>query len=294
MDNNLNTSKIKRFLKNKSTVTALCMLLMVIIIIVGYNVSVNNATKPVKIPVAATTIQPKTEITADKVAVISVPQSALKGSYYSKSENVIGLYSNVNTLIPAGSFFYKEAVVKKTELPDSALYEVPEGETLYYLTVNMLTSYTNSILPGNYIDIYISTKENGLALVGKLLKNVKILAVKTSDGQNVFENSEENRVPYVVIFSLPEEQHLLLRKVNAINNYSIATGTSNFSRIEVIPVPSVENLEGAGQEITSNVTSQYLKDYILNMSAEVPEDVIIPDDQPEEFPDGNDNEVLDQ
>jgi hypothetical protein len=58
--------------------------------------------------------------------------------------------------------------------------------------------------------------------------------------------------------------------------------------------PSVENLEGAGQEITSNVTSQYLKDYILNMSAEVPEDVIIPDDQPEEFPDGNDNEVLDQ
>ena len=27
----------------------------------------------------------------------------------------------------------------------------------------MLTSYTNSILPNNYIDIYMSTKDNGKA-----------------------------------------------------------------------------------------------------------------------------------
>lgn len=92
------------------------------------------------------------------------------------------------------------------------MYDVAEGETLYYLTVNMLTSYTNSILPGNYIDIYLSTKENNKALVGKILENVKILAVKTSDGKNVFENSDESRTPYVIIFALPEEQHLLLRK----------------------------------------------------------------------------------
>jgi Flp pilus assembly protein CpaB len=77
----------------------------------------------------------------------------------------------------------------------------------------MLTSYTNSIVPGNYIDIYISTEQNNKALVGKLLKNVKILAVKTSDGKNVFENSEELRVPTVVIFSLPEDQHLMLRNI---------------------------------------------------------------------------------
>lgn len=273
MDTNLNTSKVKRFLTNKNTVTAISAILIVIVLVVGYTWRVNNATKPVKIPVAKVTIQPRTEITADMIDVINVPKEALKGNYYGNPGNIIGAYSNVNTVIPAGSLFYKEAIVSKKDLPDASLYDVPEGETLFYLTVNMLTSYTNSILPGNYIDIYLSTKENGKALVGRLLKNVKILAVKTSDGKNVFENSDESRVPYVIIFSLPEDQHLLLRKINAINNYSVYASNTGYSRIDIIPIPTNTNFGGSNEQITSNVTSQYLKDYVLDMAATVPEDI---------------------
>jgi len=221
--------------------------------------------------VAKQTIQPKTEITSDMITYINVPREALKGSYIANAKEIVGRYSNVNTIIPAGSLFYKEAVKNKNELPDSALYDVPEGETLFYLTVNMLTSYTNSILPGNYIDIYLETKENGKALVGKLLENIKILAVKTSDGKNVFEDSDESRVPYVIIFSLPEEQHLLLRKINAINSYSVYSSGS--SRIDVKPVPTTVNFGDGTGEIASNVSSQYLKSYVLKMSSTIPEDL---------------------
>lgn len=275
MNGNLNVSKVKRFLKNKNTVTALCAILIVVVLIVGYTIRVNNATKPVKIPVAKVTIQPRTEITADMITEINVPQEALKGNYYRNVSSLVGKYSNVNTVIPAGSIFYSEAVISKNDLPDSSLYDVAQGETLYYLTVNMLTSYTNSILPGNYIDIYISTKENNKALVGKILENVKILAVKTSDGKNVFENSDESRTPYVIIFALPEEQHLLLRKINAINSYSVYATNPGYSKIDIIPVPTAANFDGSEKDIKPNVTSQYLKDYILNMAATVPEDVII-------------------
>ena len=274
MNGNLNVSKVKRFLKNKNTVTALCAILIVVVLIVGYTIRVNNATKPVKIPVAKVTIQPRTEITADMITEINVPQEALKGNYYRNVSSLVGKYSNVNTVIPAGSIFYSEAVIRKNDLPDSSLYDVAEGETLYYLTVNMLTSYTNSILPGNYIDIYLSTKENNKALVGKILENVKILAVKTSDGKNVFENSDESRTPYVIIFALPEEQHLLLRKINAINSYSVYATNPGYSKIDIIPVPTAANFDGSEKDIKPNVTSQYLKDYILNMAATVPEDVI--------------------
>lgn len=274
MNGNLNVSKVKRFLKNKNTVTALCAILIVVVLIVGYTIRVNNATKPVKIPVAKVTIQPRTEITADMITEINVPQEALKGNYYRNVSSLVGKYSNVNTVIPAGSIFYSEAVISKNDLPDSSLYDVADGETLYYLTVNMLTSYTNSILPGNYIDIYISTKENNKALVGKILENVKILAVKTSDGKNVFENSDESRTPYVIIFALPEEQHLLLRKINAINSYSVYATNPGYSKIDIIPIPTAANFDGSEKDIKPNVTSQYLKDYILNMAATVPEDVI--------------------
>ena len=274
MNGNLNVSKVKRFLKNKNTVTALCAILIVVVLIVGYTIRVNNATKPVKIPVAKVTIQPRTEITADMITEINVPQEALKGNYYRNVSSLVGKYSNVNTVIPAGSIFYSESVISKNDLPDSSLYDVAEGETLYYLTVNMLTSYTNSILPGNYIDIYLSTKENNKALVGKILENVKILAVKTSDGKNVFENSDESRTPYVIIFALPEEQHLLLRKINAINSYSVYATNPGYSKIDIFPVPTAASFDGSGKDIKPNVTSQYLKDYILNMAATVPEDVI--------------------
>ena len=151
-----------------------------------------------------------------------------------------------------------------------------DGEKLYYLTVNMLTSFANSILPGRYIDIYISTKEDNKALVGKFLENVKILQVKTADGLNVFDDSEDTRVPYVIMFSLPEEQHLLMRDINAINNYSIASSNSNFSRIEVIPIPTTAYYKDGDQEIQSTVSSQYLKDYILNLAAVIPEDIDVP------------------
>lgn len=274
MNGNLNVSKVKRFLKNKNTVTALCAILIVVVLIVGYTIRVNNATKPVKIPIAKVTIQPRTEITADMITEINVPQEALKGNYYRNVSSLVGKYSNVNTVIPAGSIFYSESVISKNDLPDSSLYDVAEGETLYYLTVNMLTSYTNSILPGNYIDIYLSTKENNKALVGKILENVKILAVKTSDGKNVFENSDESRTPYVIIFALPEEQHLLLRKINAINSYSVYATNPGYSKIDIIPVPTAASFDGSEKDIKPNVTSQYLKDYILNMAATVPEDVI--------------------
>ena len=270
--NNLNTSKLTRMIKSKGFVTGLCAVLALAVLIIGYNIRINNATKPVSLPVARVTIDPKTKITDDMIVYREVPRGALNSEYYVNKNQIIGKYTKINAVVPAGSMFYTELLIDKEELPDSALYDIPKGETLYYLTVNMLTSYTNSILPNNYVDIYLSTKDDGKALVGKLLKNIKILAVKTSDGKNVFEGGDTSRVPYVIIFSLPEDQHLLLRKVNAINNFSVANENGGFSRIEITPVPTNVNIDNRTDELVSEVSSEYLKEYILNMAASLPEE----------------------
>ena len=49
MDNNLNASKFKRMIKSKGFVTAICAVLAVVVLIVGYNVRINNATKQINI-----------------------------------------------------------------------------------------------------------------------------------------------------------------------------------------------------------------------------------------------------
>lgn len=269
---NVNSSKLKGLFKSKSFVVGLCAVLAVAVLLVSYNLRIRNAVKPVRIPVAKVTIQPRTKITEDMVTYRNIPQGGLSGNYFFNPTDVIGKYSNINSVIPQGSMFFKETVVKDQETSDYPLKQVPKGETLYYLTVNILTTYTNSILPGNYIDLYMSTKSSDKALVGKLLKDIKILAVKTSDGRNVFENTDESRTPYVIIFSLPEEQHLLLRKVNAINNYSVGQSNSGFSRIELIPVPNTVNYTDQSESVKTVVSSTFLKEYILTLSATVPED----------------------
>lgn len=271
MDGNFNTSKIMRALKSKKTVTAICAVLIVIVLVVAYNIRVNKATSPVSIPIAKETIQPKTLITDAQITTVRVPKDSLAGRYYTNRQEIIGKYSNVNTLIPEGSLFYKDAIVSKEELPDAALYDLKDGEVLYYMTVNMLTTYSNSVLPGNYIDIYVSTKIDGKAAVGKLLSNVKILAVKTSDGLNVFENAEESRTPYLLIFGLEKDNFLLMKKITAINNYSVFTEAGG-SKIDLSIVPTTVGQGEDEGEIKTNVTSQYLKDYILNMSEDIPEE----------------------
>ena len=272
MKNNLNASKFKDLVKSKNFVVGVCGVLAVLVLVVGYNIRINKATSPVRVPVASHKLKARTQITSDDIETIEMPRSALGNNYYSKKDSLIGMYVNVDTSIPEGSLFYSGAVVYGEDLPDAALLEVPDGETLYYLTVNMLTSYTNSILPGRYIDIYVSTRENNQALVGKLLENVKVLQVKTADGENVFDDADARKVPYVVLFSLPEEQHLLLRKINAINNYSISASGSSFARIEVIPVPTTAFFKDESEGVKTEVSSKYLKDYILNLSAEIEED----------------------
>ena len=52
--------KFKMFLKNKNTVTILCALLAIGVLIVGYNWRIKDAVNPVKVPYALKTIQPRT------------------------------------------------------------------------------------------------------------------------------------------------------------------------------------------------------------------------------------------
>ena len=267
----MNTSSLKKMVRSKGFVTAMCAFVAVIVLIVGYNIRIQNDTKPVSVPVAKHKLTARQRITEEDVTYVNIPQAAISGNYYNRGELVIGQYVNIDTNIPEGSMFYEGAIVSADELPDEALLDVDEGEVLYYLNVNMLSSYLNSILPNRYIDLYMSTKDNDKALVGVLIKNIRVLQVKTSSGENVFENASEKRTPYVLMVSLPKEQHLLLRQVTAINNYSIALGGTNYSKIELYPVPTNKYYKAGDEEIQSTIASEYLRSLISERAEEVPD-----------------------
>ncbi len=95
-------------------------------------------------------------------------------------------------------------------------------------------------------------------MVGKLLENVKILAVKDANGRAVFDTTTEERSPSQIIFSVTDEIHLLLRKAEYIRN------------VEIILVPTKASLELAeGENAPIQVTSETIKEYIEAKSTEV-------------------------
>ncbi len=274
--------KLKMFLKNKNTVTILCALLAIAVLIVAYNWRVRSAIDPIRVPYALDTIDPRTEITADMIGYREIARSAVTSDVIRNANDLIGYYVNANTIIPKGSMFYNSTIVKKEELPDAALYDMPLDETLYYLGVNITTSYSNSILPGNYIDIYmqtITTDVDGTTkvMIGKLVSDVLVRAVKTSNGLNVFESSDEARIPATIIFSVKEDIHLLLRKAASIGNLS------DEYRIDIIPVPNTTGFDGNSTEgVVTQVSSEYLRNFIEERSIYIPEEDLVENVDPNE------------
>ena len=258
--NNL-TISIKKFFANKNTVTVVGVLLGIVILYIGYNYRIKKAITPITVPYATQTIPPKTKITSDMIGSIKVPPSMLRGDALTNVSSIVSHYVSADTVIPKGSLFYSSAVVNQSDLPDNIIYDYPDGWVLVNMAVNTTNTYGNKVFPGNYIDIYlkavnkideenITSNTQDKIMLGKLLQNVKIIDVVDSNGDSVFENLEDIKVTAQLIFALPEEYHILLRKAMYLRTYDVT----------LIPVPTAESLKEKPGTVT--IANEQLKEFI--------------------------------
>lgn len=246
--------KLKKFFQNKNTVTILGVVLGVLIIFFGYNYRVNQAIQPVDIPYAKVSIQPRTRITEDMIGIAQVPPAMVKGKVIKIPNLIVGKWSNYNAYIPFGSMFYEDNIITESRLPDSAFINIRDGFTAFNLPVDVDLTYGNSMFPDNFIDIYLKALDpDGKVIYGKLVENVKILAVKDNSGEHVFENSEQTRRPSILLFAVPEDIHLLLRKALYLQNVRTIAA-------ELVPVPTTQSYKSGNKEnLTPIISNQELK-----------------------------------
>ena len=260
---NLNLNK---FLKNKNTVTILGVLACLVILYAGYTMRINQKTTLIDVYYANQTIQPKTLITEDMVGKTRVPSSfAITNKYYKSYNDIVGKYSNYNTMIAEGSLFYHELLIEESSLPDAILYDINEGERVVSFPVTMESTYGNSIMPGNKVDVYVKIiNDKGKVIYGQFYEKVEVLGVKDSAGNNVFENTEENRTPAYVYFSLEEAKYLLFSSLQYVQDFY-----SNYE-IEIVLVPNT--VEFKTEEVTATeVTSEFLYDFTLDKLQQIDE-----------------------
>lgn len=255
------TGGLTKFLQNKNTVTVVGVVAAIFVLYIAYTARVKAATNPTKVPYAVNQIAAGTQITEKDVGTVEVPKSMLKGEVIVNKGEIVDKYTAADTVIPEGSLFYKRSVVEKEQLPANIILDYPKGYVLYNLSVNTASTYGNSVYPGNYIDIYLKavnkidesqplTEDANKIMLGKLISNIHVLAVKDSNGKAVFQNLDEARTPSMVVFAVPEEYYILLKKAEFMRTYDTS----------LILVPTNESLKDEPGEL--EISSDQLKEWI--------------------------------
>ncbi len=246
---------IKRFIKNKNTVTIIAIVASLVIIYFAYNARIKKATEPQLVPYALQDLAPRTLITSEMVGTRKVPGSVITPNVITSKNSIIGMYVSNKVQIPKDSLFYRNTLLTWDELPSSLYENIPEGNTIVALPVSSETTYGNSIFEGNYIDLYYSGRDtDGKILVGKFIESIKVLAVTDSAFNNIFEKSSDVAQPAYLVFSVPEEMHLLLRKALYLNG-------------NIYPVP--RNAEYSKNPKNTRISSSYIENLILNQTVNV-------------------------
>lgn len=253
---------IKRFISNKNTVTLIAIIVCTVILYIFYNNRVKNAVKTQMVCYAKETIPARTVITKEMVSTQKVLSSSVSTNQVTTCDKVIGMYASYAVEIPQNSYFYKSMLMTGDEMPDSAFRDIPDGYTLYNLAVNFQSTYGNAIFPGNRIDLYLKTKDPGsdLLIYGKFIQSIEVKGVKDKDGKNVFETTVETRTPSQLLFSVPEDLYLLLKK-------------AEFLGLQIVIVPRNSNYTASKGETL--VSSEYLKKIVLDQTQDVPDECVL-------------------
>lgn len=250
---------LKRFFTNKNTVTIIGVIIVLGILYWGYSSTINSAVNPVRVPVAANTIDPQTEITKSDINWIEVPSISKNTNVLTREADIVGKYTGVNATIPEGSMFYSDVLVSAEELPGNWLTLLTTDEIPTYLSASVVTTYGNSIQPGTFIDVYMKAEnEAGLVMYGKLIENIEIKAVKDSSGEDVFKSQQSVGTPAYMYFGLENEFYILIQKTKYMST----------NDVEIVVVP-----HGGAVPVTGDVevSSEYLRDYIDANTLTIPE-----------------------
>ena len=229
---------LKKFFSNPNTLTFILVIVLIVIVYFFYSKLVSQAVSPIKVPYATQLITSKSEIKASMVANVSISGTftSTSGSGLAQTQGqVIGKYVNEGYQVPKFSFFYKEALTDEETVDVNAFYNLPDNYTIYPLEVDFNSTYGCSIMPGNYIDLYIQSSYVGASgdepqvIFQQFIKSIRVERVVDEDGFDIFsiENeTSETLKPKLLYFSVPIPHFELLKKAEKVQ-----------TEIKLVPVP---------------------------------------------------------
>ncbi len=184
----------------------------------------------VKTATAAHDITPRTKIKAEDIVMAEVPAAYLLSGTFTKASDLIGLYTDIRSYIPAGSPFYTSMLKEEKDLPDQPSLQLQEGQAVY--TMNGAYSDLSVLSAGQRVDLYVNLKKSdGTPLSGCLLEHVRIISLQDHQGKNM--DDADSGTPYLVSFAVNQNDIDLLTMAETAGEIRIfSTADSSYSEAE--------------------------------------------------------------
>ena len=175
--------------------------------------------------VAARDIPPRTQITEEDLVEISIPENYLQNACLAKEE-VIGKYTDIQGMIPAGSPIYASMIHDPATLPDHPELQLKEGQAVYTLETDL--SGAGSIASGQRVDVHLSLElENKTPLTGNILNHARVIDIKDHQGISL-DDPESTGVPYLILLAVKREDVELLNMAELSGEVRLFASSSSY------------------------------------------------------------------
>lgn len=194
-----------------------CSMALVVVILFGMDVLSEKKLDLQKVYVARCDIKPRTCIQEEDVLEIEVPHSYLLDYVVVEKDDIVGKYTSIQGMIPAGSLFYESMLYDRSSLPDYPECELRKNQAAYTLEVD-LAKLGGTLVANQRVDLYVTLKKDKENHVSDcLFEDVRIIAIKDHQGIDL-EDQNSSKTPYLAILAIDREDIKYLAKADEMGS----------------------------------------------------------------------------
>lgn len=212
--------------------------------LVGLSVCAQLKADLVRTYVAKRDIAPRSKITEEDIVEVDVPRDFLLHACTDKKD-IVGKYTEIQGMIPAGSPFYASMLYRGETLPDHPEMELCKGQTVFAMETDLTGA--GSLSSGQRVDVHLTIdRMNGSVLSGPIIEHARIIRIQDHKGLDI-QDEKSTGVPYMLSIAVKKEDIDMLNMAE--------------KKGELRVFPSVESYETGveGQRVEGSDVLNYLK-----------------------------------
>lgn len=218
--------------EKKTLLLTIALILSIISLVLSVIMYCDSRLDMTKAYIAKYTLPNRTLITEDEIEEVNVPSYYLNGEVILDKEDIVGKYVKLNTSIPKGSFFYKEALDSYESIKDNLNSDLLDGEVAFDISANHIKANQAYLNKGMYVDIYLTITKDRI-ISDLLINNVKVIGLYDASRQEI-KDYDKDSILSSICLAVPSDVLPILNKAEVLGELSLVVGNDTYNKVDSV------------------------------------------------------------